>query len=382
MLGRRRLGRRRRTFVLGPVAILVATKVSARLVVEAAPSMMASAMARPAIKRRRRRRRRRRHVGCRGCIGLVVGRRGIRSGRGRRGSVGIGPAHWSGRCRGVVAIKSNPDRGSHQLSLWPTSIVVAAVAAVVAVAAVTTAPASSASAVCSWSRVRLRVSAPLLGRGAVLRRCWIALAVGRLRRGRVRRRTAVGRLLLVVHLRRIVRMVVLGGQRSMGRVRGVRSGLRRVLLSVFRVPLLLRRLRIARLMMMMMGGMAGVRCRILMAVGGLLSVVVRGMGLVVAAAVGTSATSTAMAATRRAVGWVAGRATARRRRRRSWRRGSVVVRHDLANCGRDGASLEVVESLKKPGNVLVRQGLAALPGTGEEEDHGEAAQRLRDGVFT
>lgn len=304
MLGRRRLSRGSLVLVLVAAPILVTTKMRTRFVLlETTAAMMARAMTRMAIKRRRGG-----HVRSRRRVALVRG--SVRRRRSRRPAIRIWSAHWSGCCLGLVAVKPHPNRRTHHLALGTTSIIVAATST------------TSAATICSVGRRGLRLSTPLLcGGGVVRRRGWVRLAVGLLRSRLILRLTAVCRLRLI-DLGSVVGVVVLGRKRSM------RCTLRRVL-SMVGLPGLLRRLRIAGL-----GRRAGVGCGILRAVGRLLAVAVAVAGvllvllmlLVVATAVGATATSaTAMTAARGTVGRITARASARGCRRRSRRRGSVVV---------------------------------------------------------
>jgi hypothetical protein len=228
----------------------------------------------------------------------------VRRRRSRGAAVRVWSAHWSGGGLGLVAIEAHPDRGAHHLSLWCASVIVAATST------------SSTTAISSVGRGLLRMGSPLLdGRAAGRRRSWIRLAVGRLGSRLVLGLGAVCRLLLV-HLRGIVRVVVLGRQR------GVRCTLRGVLLSMLGVPRLLRGLGVARL-----GRRTGVRGGRLGTVGGLLAIGVAWVRLVVAAAIGATTASATMTAARGTVRGIAAGAAARRGRWRSRRRGSVVVGH-------------------------------------------------------
>ncbi len=144
----------------------------------------------------------------------------------------------------------------------------------------------------------------------------VRLAVGRLGSGLVLGLGTIRRRLLLIDLRGIVGMVVLSWQRSMRRT------LWRVLLAVVGVPLwlLLGRLGIAGL-----GRRAGIWRGTLRAVGRLLAVAIAWMvRLVVAAAIRATATSSAVAATRRTVRGITAW-TACGCRRRGRRRRTVVV---------------------------------------------------------
>lgn len=180
---------------------------------------------------------------------MVRGR--IRRRRSRRAAVRVWCAHWSRCCLGLAAIEAHANRWAHHLSFWRPPIIVAAAAA------------TPTTAIRTMGRRLLGVSSPLLGWGAGGRaRSRICLAVGRLRSRLVWWLTTVGRLLLV-DLRGIVWVVILGGQRS------VRCVLRGMMLAVFGVPRLLLRLGVAGL-----SRGAGVGCRTLGSVGGLLAIAV------------------------------------------------------------------------------------------------------------
>jgi hypothetical protein len=289
---------------------IAATKVRARpaVIVKTTTTMMASAVGRMAVKRGRHR-----HVGCRRWVGRIGSSERARRWIAKRGT-GIRSAHWSGGYRlRVGVVESDPDRRSHELTLWRSTIVVAATAA-----------ASSAS-IRSLVALRLRMSGPLLSWGSRLRsRARISLIVRGL--GRVLRRAGVRRLLLI-DLGSIVGMVVLSGQRS------VRSALRRVLLCMLGVPLLLGWLLwVARLRRRRR---SGIRWRALMGVvlGRLVVAVARMVRLmrlvrlVVATAFGTSAASATVAAARGSIGRVTAWGTARGRYRWSRRGRTVIVRH-------------------------------------------------------
>ena len=224
--------------------------------------------------------------------------------RSRRSAVWVWSAHWSGGWLVVVAIKSHPDRRTHQLPLGAASIIVAAAS-------------TTSAAVGSVSRRRLCMRTPIRVRRAVdgLGRR-VRLAVGRLGSGLVLGLGTIRRRLLLIDLRGIVGMVVLSWQRSMRRT------LWRVLLAVVGVPLwlLLGRLGIAGL-----GRRAGIWRGTLRAVGRLLAVAIAWMvRLVVAAAIRATATSSAVAATRRTVRGITAW-TACGCRRRGRRRRTVVV---------------------------------------------------------
>ncbi len=215
----------------------------------------------------------------------------------------------------MVVVKSHPDRRTHHLLLWTTTAIVTATSSA--------ASAAAAAAAAVRSRCGLRVRSPLRGGSRV------RLAVGRLGSGLVLGLATIRRLLLI-DLGGIVGVVVLGRQR------GVRRALWRVLLAMFGVPLgrLLRRLGIAWL-----GGRSGVGRRGLRAVCRLLAVgvarmvrlmrlmlLVRLVLLVVAATIVATPTSAAVTATRRTVRGrgIPGR-SACRCRRRGRRRRTVVV---------------------------------------------------------
>ena len=217
----------------------------------------------------------------------------------------------------MVAIESHPDRRTHQLPLWAASIIVAA--SIVVAAASTT-----SAAVRSVCRGRLCMRTPVwVGRTVDGLGRRVRLAVGRLGSGLVLGLGTIRRRLLLIDLRSIVGMVVLGWQRS------VRCTLWRVLLAVVGVPL---RLLLGRLGIAGLGGRAGVWCGSLRTVGRLLAVAVAGVvRLVVATAIGATATSSAVAATRRTVRGITARA-ARGCRRRRRRRRTVVVRHGSSVC--------------------------------------------------
>ncbi len=301
MLSRRCLGR---PFVLVLVvvaaAVLVAAKVRAGLgLMKAAAAVMASAMAGMAIERRRGR-----HIGSWGRVALVGSR--VLCRRSRRSAVGVWSAHWSGGWLVMVAIKSHPDRRTHQLPLGTASIIIATAS-------------TTSAAVRSVSRRRLCMRTPVrVGRtvDGLSRR--VRLTVGRLRSGLVWGLGTIRRRLLLIDLRGIVGMIVLGGQRSM------RCTLWRVLLAVIGVPL---RLLLGRLGIAGLGRRARVWCGTLRTVGRLLAVAIAWvLRLVVATAIGATATSSAMAATRRTVRGITARAACgcwRGRRRRR----TVVVRH-------------------------------------------------------
>lgn len=310
MLGRGRLNLGALVLVLVlalvAAAVLVSTKMGARLgLMKATAVVMAGAVAaRVSIKGWGSR-----HVGSGGRIALV--RRRVLCGRSGGSGVRVWSAHWSGCRRGRTGIKSHANRRAHHLPLVSSPIVVAATPA--------TPAAVSAMSRCS---LRLGRASPL---GSGMRIWWgsrrVGLAVGRLGRRLVLGLGAVRRLLLV-DLGGVVGVVVLGRQR------GMRRGVRGVLLGVLGMPLLLLLRRRRLLLILGLGRRAGVGGGIRRAVCGLLGVAVGvgRMGCVVAASIGAAPASAAVAAARRAVRRVATRG-ARLGRRRGRRRGPVVVRH-------------------------------------------------------
>ena len=171
-----------------------------------------------------------------------------------------------------------------------------------------------------WSGRRLGWPSPLrsgMGIGGRRRRVW--LAVGRLGRRLVLGLGAIWRLLLV-DLGGVVGVIVLGRQR------GMRRGVRGVLLSVLGVPLLLLRRRLRGVLGLGRRARVGHGSR--GPVGGLLRMAV-GVGsvwCVVAAPIGAAPASAAVATARRTVRGITAWG-ARLCGRRSRRRGTVVVRH-------------------------------------------------------
>lgn len=293
--------------ILVAATVLVAAKVRARLgLVKAAATVMARAVGRTAIKGRRVG-----HIGSWGGVALIRGG-WVLGRRCRRSAVWVGSAHWSGAWLGMAVIKSHPNRRTHHLPLWATSIIVAATSA-------------ASAAVSSVGRRSLWMSTPLWD--TIDRRGrWVRLAIGRLLRAVLVLGLATIRRLLLIDLRGVVGMVILGRQ---GRVR---CTLRGMLLAVVGVPLLLWLLGVAGL-----GRRAGVGNGSLRAVGRLLAIAVAGVRLVVATSIRAAPTSATVRATRSSVRRIPTSATARGRWGRSRRRRSVVVGH--------GSSAEIARKI-------------------------------------
>jgi hypothetical protein len=296
------------------VARLVAAELSARpRVIVVTASVVPSVVAGVVIIRSRCG-----HIRGRRRITLV--RCGIRTGRALMTTVGLSwirTAHWSRRRLLAIVVKADSNWWSHHLALVPTSIVVASATAV--------------SATETGLAVGLSVASPLLrGRSRLGCRRRVGSAVVRLRRG-IRWLSGVRlRLRLrVVQLGSVVRVVVRGRQRIMGRRR---LGMLRGMLGVPGLRGLLRR---------RVGCLRRMRARI--GGGVLLSVRSRRLGvsvgrgrLVISATIGASSTTSTVTASMGTllvrlvvVLSITGLAICRSGRRRGRRRRPVVVRHGL-----------------------------------------------------